>query len=114
MPTIRQALAKVSELRSRAAMIEALMLHLKAHYTDDDSGEAEMKFVREDAAIVPQVHVKDFQMWLADQLDLVGAEMDEWEGMKLSPQEEEAPEVTPKVSTRKGKKAARDRDDATG
>lgn len=111
MPTIRQAMEKISELRSRTAVIEMLMLYLDANYVDDDSGEAEMSVTRDDAAIVPQEHIKEFQAWLAEQVDQADSEIEEWESMQLLEPEEKP--VTPKVSTRKGKKAARARTDSS-
>lgn len=105
---------KVSELKSRTAVIEMLMLYLDANYLDDDSGEAEMSVTRDDAALVPQEHIKEFQAWLAEQVDQADSEIEEWENMQLlPPDEKEEKAVTPKVSTRKGKKAARARSDSS-
>ncbi len=120
MPTIRQALEKVSELKSRTAILQVLLTYIEAHYTDDDSGEAEMTFVRSDHAIVPQDHIKDFQAWLVEQADLADSEIDEWENMQLLPPVEETQEDAddsgpiPKVKTRKGRNAARDRTKSSG
>lgn len=105
MPTIRQALDKVSELRSRRALLQLVQQYLKNNYVDDDNGEAEMTVTRDDHALVSQAHIRDFLDLLSDQDVLAGSEMEEWENMQLLPPD--APSEDAVRAAVKGKKAAR-------
>lgn len=94
---------KISEVRSKIAVFEGLVLHLKSNYlTSSDSGEAEMKFYRGDYAPVPEAHVR------ASLVDLESLVMDlqtllaQWEGIMIEVDEQTATIVP---GGKKGKKA---------
>jgi hypothetical protein len=104
MPTVGQVVTKIAELRSRVAIGEALVLYLRAHYVSSDSGDAEMKITRDDHAFVPEGHVGDYIQQIVDDVDEARAELSQWENLSLP-----APaDAQPNVTTRKGKKAARE------
>lgn len=52
-------LDKISETRSKIAVIDGLMLHLRANYLPSDAGEPEMRFFRNDYAPVPASHIHE-------------------------------------------------------
>lgn len=99
--TFGQISDKVSELRSKIAIKEAFVLHLKANYKSSDAGSAEMHVTRDDFATVPEIHIDLFIEDTVDEIDTMRAELRQWESLPVPTPGEDPP----KVSTRKGKKS---------
>ena len=72
---------KISEVRSKIAVFEGLVLHLKSNYLPSDAGDPEMKFYRGDYAPVPASHVEasigDMEQHLLD----LREQLAQWEGI---------------------------------
>lgn len=100
--TVVQIMDKVSELRSKIAIYEGLILYLKANYKSSDAGEAEMSFTRDDHATVPEVHVDTFIKDAVDTLDQMRVELEHWESMPVPSPDDE---VEVPAQTKKGKKS---------
>jgi hypothetical protein len=83
MPTVGQINDKISELRSKIAITEGLVLHLKTNYLSSDSGDAEMHFMRADNGQVPQGHVQSTIADYVEYVDTLRAELEQWEGMNV-------------------------------
>lgn len=79
--SVGNVLDKISETRSKIAVFEGLILHLKSNYHTSDAGEPEMKFYRGDYAPVPEPHI---EASIADMEALVKefrAQLEQWENI---------------------------------
>ena len=96
---------RISEVRSKIAVFEGLVLHLKSNYiTSSDSGEAEMKFYRGDYAPVPEAHVTTALVELESLVMDMRTLLAQWEGIMIDVDEQTATLVPGGKKT--GKKAA--------
>lgn len=66
--TLGQVTDKISELKSRAAIMRTLAFHLKAYYKASDKTPAEGQIMREDGAYVHPDHI---DIVIADLVDMV-------------------------------------------
>ncbi len=105
MITAGSILTKVSELRSKVAIVEALILHLTNNYitTEDEKGKTppEMVLAREDFSAVPETHITSLIQDLRETADAYQEELKQWEDMPMA------------EPTKKGKKNADDRNQGT-
>ena len=100
---------KISELRSKIAVLEGLVLYLEANYKGSDAGEAEMRFTRRDFATVPQAHI---DVTIADLSAAMGAfaeELEHWEGL-MFPTEDDAPAKKQNGKHKEKSRGAKSRD----
>jgi len=81
--TFAQVSDKVSELRSKIAIQEMLVLHLSANYKSSDSGEAEMHVHRSDYATVPEAHIDKYIDQAVEQLEQMNLELQQWETLPV-------------------------------
>lgn len=89
MPTVGEALNKVSELRSRYAILHALVTHLETHYKSQDAGAPELRVTRDDYAIVPEEHIDKEMAIICAEMDQIQAEIEEWSHLAISVPEDE-------------------------
>lgn len=89
MPSVREALEKISELESRKAILETLLAHLETHYISSDAGEPDMRITRDDLGLVPEEHVSSQIDLLVLEIDQVKKELDGWKGLSIKPPEED-------------------------
>lgn len=68
MLTVGQINERISELRSKIAVTEGMILHIRATYIPSESAEAELYFTRSDYGRVPVLHINKA---LADYTDYV-------------------------------------------
>lgn len=98
---------KISEVRSKIAVFEGLVLHLKSNYLPSDAGDPEMKFYRGDYAPVPAPHVEasigDVEQHLLD----LREQLAQWEGIIVE-MEETVPVTKGAAMTRKNRKETTD------
>lgn len=102
--SIGNVLDKISETRSKIAVLEGLVLHLKSNYLTSDTGEPEMRFYRGDYAPVPELHIVagigDIELLVKD----LRAQLAQWEGITVEV-EDNGPSGAPKKA-KKAKEAA--------
>jgi hypothetical protein len=107
MSTFREINKKISELRSKIAVAEGLVLYLKTHYLPHEltKAPAEMHFTRDDYGRVPYDHIASYSVDLVDHLDTLKYELNQLEESPTSqvPQEKEIKMKT-KTEKAKGKK----------
>jgi hypothetical protein len=105
MLTVGQITDKISEIRSKIAVYEGTVLHLKANYKSTDAGPAEMHFTRSDGAIVPEEHIDRFIDDTVFVVDGLRAELSQWENLSVpAPGEKVAIPPSPAQPVRKAKK----------
>jgi hypothetical protein len=91
---------KISELRSKVAAYEGLVLHLRSNYMSiDEDGEPELRFHRGDYAPVPEQHIELVISEIEALVRELREQQVEWESITVS-----VGEPAPK----KQKKAARE------
>jgi hypothetical protein len=83
MATVAQISEKISKLRSKIAVTEAVVLYLKTNYLPTDSVEAEMRVTRADFAVVPADHIEMSITDYVDYIDDLRAQLDEWENLSV-------------------------------
>lgn len=83
MPTVGQIVDKISELRSKIAISDYTLRHLRTYYFASDHGEAEMKLYRDDQALVSEGHVRAYLDDLDSQLKEYKAELKHWESLAV-------------------------------
>lgn len=99
MLTVGQINEKISELRSKIAVTEGIVLYLKTHYMPSDGSQAEMHFTRTDYGKVPPRHVEKTIADYVEYLDALKVELHQMENMPISMPEptklvpSDAPEV---------------------
>ncbi len=102
---------KISEVRSKIAVFEGLVLHLKSNYVaSEDSGEAEMRFYRGDYAPVPEPHIETALLDIESLVLDLREQLSQWEGIMIEVDEHTAT-LVPGGKNKQGKKAA---NEATG
>ena len=107
MPTVGQITDKISELRSKVAITDGLILHLKTNYLPSDGGDAEMHFTRAaDNGIVSASHVESAIADLVEHLDTLKHELHQWENLTVNipAPTKEAPKEEPVEAKKKAKK----------
>lgn len=77
---VAELLALIAKLNSRKAVFRMLITHLRTCYQASDTGEAEMRVLREDSAVVPNQHIEDSIIELETAIDLINAELEELAG----------------------------------
>lgn len=106
MPTVGQIADKISELRSKIAIHEGVLLYLESNYTSSDAGAAEMHFTRADYARVPEVHVVAYMTDVHETVQELRMELEHWENLAVPVGEpDEEPAAPIKKNSRKGKKS---------
>jgi hypothetical protein len=99
---------KISEVRSKIAVFEGLVLHLKSNYLPSDAGDPEMKFYRGDYAPVPAPHVEasigDVEHHLLD----LREQLAQWEGIIVEMENTTSLNVKGMAVTRKNRKETTD------
>jgi hypothetical protein len=115
MPTVGEALQKVSELKSRWAILHELVVYLETHFKSSDAGEPELRITREDFATVPEDHIEAQIAHLANEMDQIQQELDEWGNLKITTPGDEDTSAKRNGDSRKTRKrgTARQRDDQT-
>lgn len=114
MSTIRETLRQISELRSKIAVTEGIVIHLKTHYLPSERSEAEMHFIRDDHGRVPPEHINASMADLVLYLDKLKDDLNELENApapsieKAKPKIEVKSESKPKPKTEPKKKEAAD------
>ena len=106
MPTVREALVKISELRSRMAVLHEMVIYMETHYLSADSGPAELRITRDDHTIVPEEHIHVQIAHISEEMDQLSAELEEWEELGVSVGEDERRPAKKKRATKKGKARA--------
>lgn len=85
MPSIGEALQKISELESRKAILVTLRNYLHTNYCSFESGPAEMHIGRADLGRVPEEHIvlqmENFEL----EIKQIQSELDEWRGLSVLP-----------------------------
>lgn len=107
--TVAQIIDKVSEAKSRMAILEGLALYLRTNYTGSDHGPPEMTFTRLDYALVPQEHINDFVVSIEALISESRDEIAGWERLLVidEKQENERPKQKKKKVTREQAATAR-------
>ena len=99
---------KISEVRSKIAVFEGLVLHLKSNYLPSDAGDPEMKFYRGDYAPVPAPHVEaaigDVEQHLLD----LREQLAQWEGIIVDMENTTSLSAKGMAVTRKNRKETTD------
>lgn len=109
MSTIRDTLRQISELRSKIAVTEGLVIHLKTHYLPSERSEAEMHFIRNDHGRVPSEHISSTMADLVIYLDKLREDMDVLENAPAPVLEKPKPKIEkaePKIEPKKKKEIA--------
>lgn len=76
--TIQEVIERISELRSRKAVYQTAIAHLKTCYRETDAGAAEMRMFREgDQGLVPQLHIEKSLVEMETRIDYLDAEIEE-------------------------------------
>jgi len=92
MPTVGETIAKISELRSRWAILHEVLVYLETHYKSSDAGPPEIKIHTNENTIVPEEHIDIEVSNITHQMDQISQELDEWEKLVvMSPGEEPKP-----------------------
>lgn len=104
MATVAQITDKISELRSKIAVTEALVLYLKTNYVSTDNMEAEMRITRSDFAVVPSSHIENTIIDLVDYIDGLRAELDQWENLSVQVPVPKKPEKIEKAEKKEPEK----------
>ena len=91
--TVGQLATRISEVRSKIAVLEGLVLYLKTNYFSSEDGviPAEMHFTRADGAAVPESHVLATQADIVEQITTFRLELEEWEATVIPSVEKPAP-----------------------
>lgn len=105
MPSVREALEKISELESRKAILETLLAHLETHYTSSDAGDPDMRITRDDHGLVPEHHITTQIDLLVVEVDQVKKELEGWKGLSINPPDEEE-DVAKKVRKKRRRGSA--------
>jgi hypothetical protein len=112
MPTVGEALEKVSELKSRWAILHEIVVYLETHFKSSDAGEPELRITREDHAAVPEAHIDAQVAQLVHELDQIQQELDEWGNLKITaPSEEPSAEANGAQGKKRKRGTARQRED---
>jgi hypothetical protein len=88
--TAGAASAKISELRSKLAIYDALKDVIRANYMPSDGGAVELRLARQDGTSVSPSHFEAVMAELDERAMEVISELDEWEGMtfEVAPKKE--------------------------
>lgn len=98
---------KISEVRSKIAVFEGLILHLKSNYLPSDAGDPEMKFYRGDYAPVPSSHVDSAVVDIEHHLLDLREQLSQWEGIVIE-LDEPSPTLNKASGMKKNRKEASD------
>lgn len=90
---------KVSEIRSKIAVFEGLLLYLRSNYLSSDAGDAEMRFARADYATVPEAHVEGAMHELETRLKDFRDELHQWENLSVNVDDQPAQKNKKKKET---------------
>lgn len=105
--TILEVMELVAELRSRKAVYQVAIAHLRTCYRDGDV-PAEMRMSREgDGGIVPQLHIEKALIEMEGRIDLLDAEIEE---LQNQPVGGGAPPAADQPALAAAAKAAEDED----
>lgn len=74
--TLLEVMELISKLRSRKAVYQTAISHLRTFYKDSDAGKAEMRITREDLAVVTQPHVDDSISEMMDRVEEIDVELE--------------------------------------
>jgi hypothetical protein len=80
-------ISKISEIRSKIAIFEGLILYLRTNYLSSDTGDAEMRYTRSDHASVPESHVESSIHELETTISEYRDQLEEWENLELNAEE---------------------------
>ena len=103
---VGEVVEKISELKSKKAIVAQLVMYLKAHFLSSDIGSPEMRITRDDCHMVPEDHIKVFINDLADGVDETEAMQVEYENFMAQDPAELAEAIrakTKKATAKKGK-----------
>lgn len=105
--TVAQLIELVAQLKSRKAVFQTLITHLRTCYCETDSGPAEMRVIREDLGVVPGLHIEKAIIELETMIDLTNAELEELQNQPFggSPPPAASPETkqsAPRSTEKKG------------
>lgn len=110
--TVGKITEKLSELKSRLAIIEGLVLYLATNYRTSADGmiPPEMHFTRVDGGHVSEPHIESFSADLVETLDQLRIEIQHWEDLEVpgdeqadsAAQESEQPEKPPAKEKQRG------------
>ena len=103
MPSVREALEKISELESRKAILECLITYLETHYRSSDAGEPDMTIARDDMGLVPEEHIDAQLELLVVEVDSIKKELGGWKDLSILPPGEEEDAAIAKKA-RRGKR----------
>lgn len=107
---------KISELRSKTAVIEALILHLTSNYVtrEDEKSDTptppEMILAREDFSSVPEAHILLVVQDLRESAEHMLEELRQWEEMPITVPEPKRKEARSARDRSEGKTAPKDHD----
>lgn len=82
MPTVGQALQKMSELHSKIAVLQTLVVHVEINFVGGDM-DPEHYIAREDGAYVPPEHIQTFLNETEAQILELREELSHWENLPL-------------------------------
>lgn len=74
--TLLEAMELISQLRSRKAVYQTAIAHLRTCYKDTDAGAAEMRISREDLAVVNQEHLEKSIGEMMDRIEQLDVEIE--------------------------------------
>lgn len=111
MPSVREALDKLSEMESRKAIISTVVTYLETHFKSSDAGTPDMTITREDLGVVPESHIDAFITALDHESDQLAQEMEEWNSLSILPPADEEEVIANKI--RKSEKKRRTRGTAS-
>lgn len=80
-------ISKISEIRSKIAIFEGLILYLRTNYLSSETGDAEMRYTRSDHASVPEAHVEASIHELETTISEYRDQLEEWENLELNAEE---------------------------
>lgn len=113
MSTIRETLRQISELRSKIAVTEGIVIHLKTHYLPSERSEAEMHFMRDDHGRVPAEHISAAMADYVLYLDKLREDLDALENAPAPVLEKPKPKIDKSEIKTESKKKKEVADGAT-
>jgi len=81
--TIAEMLETISKLRSRRAILQVLITHLRHVYMETNAGPPEQRILREDHAFVPKEHIEQNIIETEHEIELIDARLEELQNVPI-------------------------------
>ncbi len=88
-----EAMEHVSKLRSRRAVLQTCVDHIRSLYRSSDAGEPEMKITRDDHALVSATHIEETLSYLDSVIETIDVDLEELTTQRVMPRDPEPEEV---------------------